>query len=106
MKKYMLMVVFVVGILLGCGNTLKEGEIYEKTFTPEHYEAGFIPYTYCVGENITTIMVPRTIHYPDSWEIRIRNYNEAKQRYDTATYYVDKDTFDHYSIGDMFQCEN
>ena len=38
MKKYMLMLVFMASILWGCGNSLKEGEIYEKTFTPEHYD--------------------------------------------------------------------
>ena len=52
------------------------------------------------------MMEPRIIHHSDSWEIKIRDYNEAKQRYDTATYYVDKDTFDRYNIGDLFQCEN
>ena len=106
MKKYLVMVMIVASLLLGCGSTLKEGEIYKKTFTPEHDETVYIPYTYCIGKNTTTILMPQTIHHSDSWEIKIRNYNEAKQRYDTATYYVDKETFDHYNIGDLFQYEN
>ena len=106
MKKYMLMLVFMASILWGCGNSLKEGEIYEKTFTPEHYENVIVHQIYRVGASTVMMMEPRIIHHSDSWEIKIRDYNEAKQRYDTATYYVDKDTFDRYNIGDLFQCEN
>ena len=97
MKKYMLMLVFMASILWGCGNSLKEGEIYENVIVPQIYR---------VGESTVMMMEPRIIHHSDSWEIKIRDYNEAKQRYDTATYYVDKDTFDRYNIGDLFQCEN
>lgn len=51
MKKYMLMLVFMASILWGCGNSLKEGEIYEKTFTPEHYENVIVPQAFVFAEH-------------------------------------------------------
>lgn len=105
MKKYLVMIILVVSIITGCKNTLKEGKIYEKSFAPEYYETILVPYTYYDGKSGSMIMMPTTIYHPESWKIKIRSYNEEKQQYDTATYYVDKDTFEQCNIGDIYQSE-
>ncbi len=41
--------------------------------------------------------------YPEKYEIQIRRYDTSKSKYETASYDIDKSTYDELNIGDHFK---
>lgn len=102
-RKKIISLLLAIFLLTGCGK-LEEGEICEKAYLPESTVVSLIPMTICNGKTITTILVPYTFHYPDRWRIKIKSLNpNSEGEYETAYYYVTKETYDDCEIGGMFQ---
>ena len=103
-KKYLLISALSFALLLsGCRGKMTEGEIYSKRFIPAHTDTMLIPTVYSNGETSYTILMPYVMTYPDAYEIKIRNYDEDKQKYDTQTYYVKEDVWHQCEIGNVFK---
>lgn len=87
----------------GCGKEqLREGEIYDKAFTPAHSETTILPLTIYNGKTFTVTYIPCIYHYYDSYCIKIREYDPDKKNYKTAQYYTTKEVFDACEIGGIF----
>lgn len=103
-KKYLLISALSFALLLsGCRGKMAEGEIYSKRFIPAHADTMLIPTIYSNGKTYYTILMPYVMTYPDAYEIKIRNYDEDKQKYDTQTYYVKEDVWKQCEIGNVFK---
>lgn len=93
--------------LCACSSNLSKGEVYEKNFIAAHSSPMLIPLVtvHSTGKTTftTTTMIPIIRHYPDTYEIHIRAWNEEKEVWDTAVYYVDKVTYESINIGDYFE---
>lgn len=57
------------------------------------------------GKTSYTTLIPYVYSYSDSYEIDIRDYNEEKKEYDTATYYVTEEVYNQCEIGSIFKYE-
>lgn len=101
MKKVLLMGLLVFG-LYGCSTNITSGEVVDKTFTPAHVQTVIVPTHISNGKTSTTIMVPYTYYYSDTWRIKIQQYTE-EDGYLTATYRVTEDVYNTVSIGDQFE---
>lgn len=103
-KKYLLISALSFALLLsGCRGKMTEGEIYSKRFIPAHTDTMLIPTVYSDGKTSYTILMPYVMTYPDAYEIKIRNYDEDKQKYGTQTYYVKEDVWEQCEIGNVFK---
>lgn len=89
--------------LTACGNSLSEGEVYEKEFRPSKITTVMMPLVqYNPGtKTATTIIVPYTIYYPDRWVVRIRRFDGAEWKY--GEWFVSESTYDTVRVGDMFE---
>ena len=101
----MLMLISSLALLSGCKEKLKEGEIYSKEFIPSHTRLVVVPTIYSNGETSYTIVHTYLYYYPDSYRVDIRDYNEEREKYDTATYYVTEEVFEQCEIGNVFKYE-
>lgn len=61
----------------------------------------YIPIIHTNGKQTYTTIIPFYYHYPDRWEIDIRQ-PDGEGGYLTAEYYVDESVFDAINIGDEF----
>lgn len=91
-----LMVLFV-----GCAE-VSEGDVYSKEFKPAYMTTIIVPMVISNGETSTTYFIPYIYRYPDRWVISIKKYNEKKQEFDTAEFYVSEEVYDQVNIGDYF----
>lgn len=58
-KKILVIIIVLSGLLLsGCGNELKQGEVYEKEFKPAYDQLMFIPVVISNGKTCMTILTP------------------------------------------------
>lgn len=109
MKKlfYIITTIAILVFLCSCSSNLTKGEVYKKEFVPAHTSAMVIPFTtvHSAGKTTftTTTMIPIIRHYPDTYEIHIRAWNEEKQEWDTSVYYVNKEIYEILNIGDYFE---
>ena len=90
-------------ILSGCSDKITSGEIIDKKYTPAYTQTIIVPVAIYTGKSTTVIPVPYTYYYNDTWTVTIRNWNDELKKYDTATYRIDKDTFDSITIGGQFE---
>lgn len=93
----------VLGLALstGCGKSIKEGEIYKKWHEPAET---YITWMYMpLGKSF--MLIPMYCYDDEDFVIKIRKYNEEKQKYNTKTLYLNKETYDRIKIGDYF-CYN
>jgi hypothetical protein len=89
-------------LLSGCQNSITQGEVIEKEFTPSHTRIMVIPVVHSNGKTSYTTLVPFTYFYPDTWKITIQSYDEEKGENLTATYRVTENVYDSVKIGDEF----
>lgn len=101
--KIFLVIIITLIILSGCSDKITSGEIIDKKYTPAYTQTIIVPVTVYTGKSTTVIPVPYTYHYNDTWTVTIRNWNDELKKYDTATYRIDKDTFDSITIGGQFE---
>lgn len=101
--KFLALVLTATILLTACGNSLSEGEVYEKEFRPSKITTVMMPLVrYNPGTKTpTTIIVPYTIYYPDRWVIRIRQFDGAEWKY--GEWFVSESTYDTVCVGDMFE---
>lgn len=88
-------------LLSGCGQKLTEGEVYDKTFTPAHDELLMLPVVHTNGKTSYTTIMPILRHYPDTYEIFIRDFKDGE--WVTAKYYVSESVYDATEIGAIFK---
>lgn len=88
-------------LLSACGQKLTEGEVYDKNFTPAHDEFLMMPVITTDGKNSHTTFMPIWNHYPDTYEICIKAFQDGE--WITAKYYVSKSVYDETEIGAIFQ---
>ena len=103
MKKIKIAFAILLVILLfsGCSNKITQGEVTEKEFVPEHTQVQIIPLVTTDGESTSTILIPYVYHYPDTYKITIRAYDDDQNEL-TATYRVTKNVYDSVNEGDEF----
>lgn len=99
MKYFLIVIVFV---LVGCSG-LKEGEIYDKNYSPAHMQLIMMPIVHTISTDKTTssfvTVVPMWFYFPDSWSLSYKAFNQKKNKWETATVWVNQQTFDISKIG-------
>ena len=80
-----LLLLLIPILLSGCQNSITQGEVIEKEFTPSH-----------------TTLVPFIYSYSDSWKITIQSYDEETGENSTATYRVTENVYNSVEIGSEF----
>ena len=100
MKKSLAMILIMLLVVSGCGAKLREGEVYDKEFTPAHTAVMLIPVVRSNGKTSTTTLVPYIYYYPDDWSISIKGQMDGEEK--TATYHVTEDVYDACVIGSQF----
>lgn len=93
-------VILIILCFSSC-DKITHGEVYSKEYKPAESRIMYIPIVHTNGKNTFTTIIPFYYHYPDRWEIDIRQ-PDGKGDYLTAEYYVDKSVFDAIKIGDEF----
>ena len=93
---------FFVVTLSGCSETITEGEVIKKEFTPAHTTCMSMPMYVSTGKTMSVIMIPYIIHYSDAWRVTIQQCVEESGEYAKATYRVEEDVYDEVDIGDWF----
>lgn len=93
----------IVTTLSGCGHRLTEGEVYDKKFIAAHTQALLLPMTIYNGKTSTTVLVPYTYYYPDTWTISIKDFQDGKWIY--AEYCVPEEVYTSAEIGSIFRYE-
>lgn len=105
-KASAIMCAILILFVTGCGAKLKEGEVYEKTYSPAHTAVVCFPNYFYSGGTPQIILIPYNVHYDESWCIKIRAYDKDTETWDKADYYVDEETYSEYEVGDIFKCED
>lgn len=88
-------------LLSGCSNKITSGEVIDKTFTPAHTETRLIPVVRSNGKHSYTTLVPYIYHYPDTWKITIRDFDDNGNEL-TETFRVTEDVYNSVDIEDEF----
>lgn len=96
------MLIIGLFLLVGCSG-LKEGEIYDKSFSPAHTELIMMPIVHVISTGNTystfTTIVPMWFYYPDSWSISYKAFNQKKNKWETAIVWVNQQTYSVANIG-------
>ena len=71
-----LLLLLIPILLSGCQNSITQGEVIEKEFTPSHTEVMLVPLVHSNGKTSYTTLVPFIYSYSDSWKITIQSYDE------------------------------
>ena len=106
MKRVMMaaVVLFLIVVTFsGCGHRLTEGEVYDKEFSAAHTQTMLLPMTIYNGKTSTTVLIPYTYHYPDTWTISIKDFRDGKWMY--ARYCVPEEVYTAAEIGSIFRDE-
>lgn len=105
MKHNRLLFILVVSILLitlcSCDDAITEGEVYEKEYKDDFTTVMSYPVVISNGKTVSTIIVPYTVHYPERYVIRIRDYID--DQWVTEDFYVEKEVYDSINVGDIFK---
>ena len=103
MKRVFLSVIclFLIFTLCACGNSITDGEVYEKEYREAYTTVMMLPLVISNGNTTTTHIIPYFIHYPDRYVILIKKYNGEKWL--EEDFYVSKDVYNQINVGDMFE---
>lgn len=85
-----------------CEPTYFEGEVCELEFKEAYTTTTVIPITIYNGKTTSIIMVPYVYHYPDRWFVKVKSFDEEKQKFIYNSCYVTKECFETLKIGDWF----
>lgn len=104
MKKIIMLLslLFIVITTSSCSKNITEGEVFNTEYKAAHTDLMWVPIVYSDGKTSYTTMMPVYRHYPDTWIIYIKSYDEDKQKWLTEDYYVSKNVYDEIHIGDWF----
>lgn len=80
---------------------ITEGEVYEKEFIPAYNQMMIIPIVISNGKTTTTMMIPYMYYYPDSWVIKIKDFQDNK--WVTEDFYVSEEIYNAVTIGSEFK---
>ena len=83
---------------------IKQGEVYDKQFTPAHTETYTTTRNVYIDEKWIAIPYVETKYYPDEYRVFIRKETE-KGKFDKASYTVGKERYDSIKIGDEISFE-
>ena len=70
---------------------IAEGTVSNKQYIAAH------------TDNERSLLFSSSTFYPEKYEIQIRRYDTAKSKWETATYDIDKSTYDALHVGDHFK---
>jgi hypothetical protein len=91
--------IWLILLLAGC-ERITEGVVTDKQHTPEYDAVVLIP----VYVNKSFVMIPRPVHYNESWRITISSMaGEKERRHNIA---VSKEVFAIIRIGDYFSIKS
>lgn len=105
-KRLSIIIIAIICLLTACSSKITKGEVYNKEFEAAHSDAIMLPIVHTNGKSCYTTMIPIIRHYPDQYIIRIKQYNEDEQDWDTADYYVTAECYDNLNIGDYFEFDS
>nr|DAU83755.1 MAG TPA: protein of unknown function (DUF4969) [Caudoviricetes sp.] len=97
-----LLLLLIPILLSGCQNSITQGEVIEKEFTPSHTEVMLVPLVHSNGKTSYTTLVPFIYSYSDSWKITIQSYDKETGENSTATYRVTENVYNSVEIGSEF----
>ena len=88
--------IFLIVFIYSCTPFKTEGDIVEKWYEPER--------TYTIYQTINGISFPHTYYDDEDFCIKVEMVyvKNDKFRKKTSTYYLTKETWDEYKIGDFF----
>lgn len=102
-----ILIIAVIAILailiIGTGAIIYEDISYEEKegiIIDKYYKKA---YTTTSVMMCGKVMVPRTIHYPETWNFKIEKEIDGKKKSITIT--VSEDTYNLYNIGDYYKKE-
>jgi hypothetical protein len=101
MKKLLILLI-ALGFFFGCGSEIKEGEVYAKAYEEERTWVMLMPMTISNGKTTTTTFIPMLMHDDEDYIIKIRAFNEDKEKWEKRTFYVTKEVYKSTSEGDWF----
>ena len=101
MNKLLAVLISFVIFLSGCGETITEGEVIEKNYTPAHIQTAIIPVVHSNGKTSYTTLIPFIYYYADKWTITIRGYSDEGEE-QTATYRVTEEVYNNTAVGSEF----
>lgn len=108
MKKFIALVfatLLTIG-LTSCSEVITSGEVVDKTFKPAYSQLLFVPMTVSNGKTISTVMMPFTYNYPDTYRITIQKYDKENSEMLEATYRVTKEIYFSVELGTEFVYED
>jgi hypothetical protein len=100
--KILLLFAFMT-IMVSCSAKIKEGEVYEKKYSPAHSVMLMMPITTTCGKTTTTRIIPMFFFYPNSWSISYQAFNKKENRWDKATVWCTKNIYDMTEIGTWYE---
>lgn len=89
-------------LLTGCGDRITQGEVVEKEYEPAHTITQLMPMTQYNGQTTYITFIPIVHAVPDTWRIKIQQFNEQKGKMLTATYSVTEEVYNSVEIGSEF----
>ena len=95
-------VLFLVLTLTSCEDSITSGEVVTKTFKPAHTQLLMLPMSVYNGKSISTVLVPYTYYYSDSWEVTIQQHDKTQNKMLQATYRVAEEVYNDIEIGAEF----
>lgn len=101
MKKTFLFLLFMV-IITSCAKIKYSGDIVDKIYEPEDWYIMCMPMIISDGKTTTIIPMWYWIYDDPDWIIKIRYYDFKRNKDRTKIYYVNKDTYEKYKLGDLF----
>lgn len=103
MKKAIVIILLLVILTTGCSsNKIQEGTISEKEHTDDWVQLIMMPIIISNGDTISTTYMPMYIFHPESWQLKISEYNPDKDKFERNSFYVEENVYKSVSIGDYF----
>lgn len=97
-----LTLMMVVLFTMTACQTITQGEVIDKKFTPAYTTTRWVPMIISDRKYHKTRYYPYIYYYPDKWEITIQAWDEKENKMLTATYQVKEAVYNDVEIGAEF----
>lgn len=106
MKKYKLLVVFLISIfcffLTACAPDITSGTVIKKEYNEPWRQTVLIPITHIVGKMTYTTLLPMVIFHEENWCITIQNTNEENKTV-RRDLYVSEEVYNRITLNETYK---
>ena len=103
MKKIIILLLLILilnFVFCSCAKKIESGEVYKKEYRPARSSLIYLPQTVVMGNNVTTMSVPKVVYYPERYVVFIRAYHEGE--WISEDFYVSPERYAQIQLGDNF----